>query len=69
MCFHATGEHSLEKITTQLAIEKKKGEKSFFHPFIDTLPDDVSFVPALWGDEKIESMGMKGTYVNIWISV
>mmetsp|Transcript_234 Transcript_234/g.289 ORF Transcript_234/g.289 Transcript_234/m.289 type:complete len:475 (+) Transcript_234:398-1822(+) len=63
-CFHATGSNSLEKMTTQLAIEKKKGKESFYYPFIDTLPEDVSFVPALWGDEKIQDMGMKGTQIE-----
>lgn len=51
----------MENITTKLAIELKKGARSFYHPFLCTLPDDVTFIPAMWSESKIKEMDITGT--------
>ena len=51
----------MENITTKLAIELKKGTRSFYHPFLCTLPDDVTFIPAMWSESKIKEMDISGT--------
>ena len=51
----------MENITTKLAIELKKGSRSFYHPFLCTLPDDVTFIPAMWSESKIKEMDISGT--------
>jgi hypothetical protein len=51
----------MEDITKQLAEELKKGVESAYHPFLCTLPSDVTFIPAMWSDAKILEMDIKGT--------
>ena len=60
-CVLYSGKYALEEITTHLARELKKGAKSTYYPFLITLPDDVSFIPARWSDEKIHDMDIDGT--------
>ena len=51
----------MEDITKQLAEELKKGVESVYHPFLCTLPSDVTFIPAMWSDAKILEMDIQGT--------
>jgi hypothetical protein len=53
MCFHSSSPRAVVDVTTELATEKRKGKSSRFSPFIETLPLDVSSIPALWTEEKL----------------
>ena len=59
-CFYCVSKNiddSLGKMARQLAIEKAAARKdeslSFFAPFISLLPEDTTFLPGLWSDEKL----------------
>lgn len=55
-CMVAAGEHALETITSQLRREwllcrhasLSEQQSCFFQPFLDVLPDDVSFLPSMY---------------------
>ena len=50
---YATGDMALYEISSIIAKEKTKGESSFYHPFLECLPMDVSYMPAMWGEDKL----------------
>lgn len=54
----------MEDITNQLAEELKKGVESVYHPFLCTLPSDVTFIPAMWSEAKILDMDIGGTQIE-----
>lgn len=56
-----SNEDRLNQIAFELCTERAKGEGSLYRPFLDTLPDDVTYIPALWTDSRL--MKIKGTNV------
>lgn len=64
-CMVASGEHALETITSQLRRErllcrhaslseqKQQQQSCFFQPFLDVLPDDVSFLPSMYSASNL----------------
>ena len=50
------------EIASNIALEREKGEDSFYYPFLNVLPEDVSYMPALWEDDKLDLI--KGTTVH-----
>ena len=46
----------LEKLASLVCLEKAKGDRSKYKPFLDVLPDDVSYIPALWADSKLRAI-------------
>ena len=58
----ATGKTALFEIASSITVEKNKGHESFYHPFLDVLPDDVSYIPAMWEQAKLETI--QGTTVH-----
>ncbi len=64
LCFESIGgsnEDKLNHIAFALCTEKAKGDDSSYRPFLDTLPDDVSYIPALWSESRLNKV--KGTNV------
>lgn len=51
--FSTSGNNALNNIALQLCHEKVLLEKSSFSNFLGVLPDDVSYIPALWPDDKV----------------
>lgn len=45
---------ALHEIAVNLLTERSKGKGSFFESLIDTLPEDCSYIPALWSDDKLK---------------
>ena len=52
----ATGSSALQEIALQLANERKLGISSKFKQFLDVLPDDITYMPTMWSDEKLVSI-------------
>ena len=46
----------LVEIATKVCLERNKRTQSFFAPFLDVLPEDVSYIPALWPTSKVKSL-------------
>ena len=64
LCFESIGgsnEDKLNQIAVALCTEKAKGDDSLYRPFVDTLPDDVSYIPALWSELRLNRI--KGTNI------
>ena len=42
----------------------KKGVESIYYPFLCTLPEDSSFIPATWSQERVLNMDLQGTQME-----
>ena len=47
---------AIDDVALQLAIMKYQGCESHFFPFIDTLPDDVGYIPLNWSYDKLKDL-------------
>lgn len=61
ICFTSTEADPLTDLSKKLTKEMHLRENSYYWPFLDTLPEDVSYIPALWNPERLELI--KGTSI------
>lgn len=62
LCLIGQGREGLDDLACQLALEKQTIEYSSYQPFVAMLPDDTTFIPCLWGEEKVQTIS--GTSVG-----
>ena len=67
------GQSGLEEVATQLVLERKNANTSPYEHFMNVLPDDVSYIPCTWDEDRIRTL--QGTSIgadcidmrNLWI--
>ena len=56
------GDDPLHDLAVSLCDETLKGQDSFFSSYVDTLPSDISYLPAYWDTEVLHSI--RGTFLS-----